>query len=80
MASNLGNLGLFLDDIVPSGIVDGINKVFVLPELPNPVASLRMYVNGLLNKQGTDYTLEDVDVTFLCPPAAGSIITCWYRR
>ena len=77
--SSLGNTGNFVDADNPIGTVDGKNTQFVLWCVPNPPLSLRLYVNGLLNLAGTDYTLDGRQITFMQPPPAGTLLTAWYR-
>ena len=59
----------FVDGEAPSGIVDGSNATFTLANVPDPVASLAIYRNGLLQKSGGDYTANGQTVQF----AAGSV-------
>lgn len=53
-----------LDVEVPSGTVNSINVTFTLSATPDPSANLLLWKNGLLMKQGLDYTLSTATVTF----------------
>jgi len=68
---------------VPSGSIDGVNKVFVLAQTPYPTTSLALYKNGLLQRigAGNDYTLSGKTVTFEtdCEPVVGSNILAYYQ-
>ena len=55
----------FIDGEGPAGTLDGSNASFLLANVPNPASSLALYRNGLLLRQGGDYTLANNTVTFL---------------
>ena len=67
---------LFQDSIVPSGIKNGSNRTFTLPQSPNPAASLALYLNGQLLTQNLDYSLAGLSITFssYAPLATDSIL------
>lgn len=67
------------EDETPSGTVDGSNDIFGLANTPSPAISLRLYVNGVLQRYGTDYTLSGSAVTFAVAPASGDNLRAWYR-
>ncbi|MDQ2946282.1 MAG: hypothetical protein M3Y27_10140, partial [Acidobacteriota bacterium] len=71
----------FVDAEVPSGTIDGSNTDFALTSAPNPPASLQLSRNGLLTRQGVDYTLTNASITFLGPsiPTSGDRISAYYR-
>jgi hypothetical protein len=74
---------VFVDAEVPAGVIDGINAVFTLANVPNPAASLRV-----THKDGPEFTAFGVDFvlvgkvfTFNAPaiPQGGDSLRCWYR-
>lgn len=71
----------FADGETPAGLVNGANTVFNLNVAPSPAASLAFYRNGILMKQGADYTLSGVTVTFFVAsvPQPGDLLTASYR-
>ena len=75
----------FADNETPSGMVNGTNVTFTLAHTPNPSAGVQLYVSapsesgGILQIQGTDYTLSGTTITFSQPPANGAVITAFYR-
>lgn len=71
----------FADAEVPAGPVDGINRVFVLANAPNPPASLILIRNGLILRVGVDYVLVGQTITFIeeQTPQVGDILLAWYR-
>lgn len=70
----------FSDHELPSGVIDGNNKIFTLSETPIN-NTLHLYLNGLLqfNGQGSDYELIGNTITFGNAPPIGSRINCTYR-
>lgn len=75
-ASNgAGSTVNFADSETPATVS---GTVFTLAHTPNPALSLELYVNGLLQIQGTDYTISGPTITFGSAP---TIITmrAWYR-
>lgn len=73
----------FADGVVPTGLVDGQNAIYTLPQGPNPAKSLILTRNGVVMKQGTggDYTLTGAQVTFVAAsiPSSGDLLQAWYR-
>lgn len=72
----------FVDGITPTGVIDGVNTVFTLPEAPNPASSLAVYLGGLRRAAGVHYTLNASTITFLAGsiPQTGDVILADYRR
>jgi len=68
--------------VTPSGVIDGVNKVFTLPNIPNPPESLILYLRdpawalpgtgGLVQFGGVEYDLVDDTITYITAPGAGS--------
>jgi hypothetical protein len=73
--------GTFVDAEVPTGAVNGVNAAFTLANSPNPAASLTLFLNGLLQDQGDDYTLAANVITFATDglPQTGDILVASYR-
>lgn len=70
----------FADDETPSGTLNGTNGTFTLAHAPNPAASLELYLNGVLQIPGVNYTLSGTTITFLTHvPASTSTLRAWYR-
>jgi hypothetical protein len=71
----------FVDGDSPSGIVDGANITFSLSSMPDPVSSLAVYRNGLLQKIGQDYDLNGRDLQFVpaAAPQPGDTLLATYR-
>jgi hypothetical protein len=75
------SLSVQLVDEVPTGTINGTNGVFTLTQDPNPDLSLKVWVDGVLLKQGSHYSLSGTTITFINPyqPPTGSTIFASYR-
>lgn len=64
----------------PTGLVDGINAVFGLGAVPNPLTALMFFVNGVLQKQGVgnDYLLSGSTITMAYATRSGSNLAATY--
>ncbi|HLG97073.1 MAG TPA: hypothetical protein VKX49_12240 [Bryobacteraceae bacterium] len=76
-----GGAGTFVDAEFPSGTLDGVNAHFTLANTPVPASSLQMFRNGLLLKQGNDYTVSGNTLTFLAGaiPQPADVLLGSYR-
>lgn len=65
---------------VPSGTINGVNDTFTLSIAPEPSESLKLVNNGLILKQGDDYTLVGNTITFnaLAIPQGGDQIYAFF--
>ncbi len=73
--------GGFNDNEAPVGSIDGSNRVFALTGTPDPSSSLFLHRNGLLQRQGFDYSVSGNVVTFevVSTPQPGDILLASYR-
>ena len=71
----------FADQEVPSGVINSVNTIFTLAFTPSPANSLQLVLNGLTQKQGFDYTLSGLTITFLSGsiPQTNDELVAWYR-
>jgi hypothetical protein len=71
----------FADAETPAGLVNGSNATYTLLFAPSPGSSLTLFRNGLLMRQGTDYTISTNIITFFVAstPQPGDVITANYR-
>jgi hypothetical protein len=69
----------FADDETPSGTINGTNVTFTLAHSPNPAGSLELFLNGLQQNRGVDYTLSTNTITFTSAPVTSSTLLAWYR-
>jgi hypothetical protein len=76
-----GALPNFVDNDAPAGLVDGANTAFTLSGVPAPAASLTVYRNGILQKQGLDFALTGSQIQFIpaAAPQAGDTLLASYR-
>ena len=70
-----------IDREIPSGIINGVNKLFILTQTPE-VQSEHLFLNGLLQDPGEteDYIISGNTITFIDAPFEGSKIRCSYRH
>jgi len=71
----------FVDSEALSGIVDGANSLFGISAVPDPVGSLAVYRNGILQKVGSDFSITGSSVQFLTgtTPQPGDTLLASYR-
>lgn len=73
-----GLLPRFADAEIPSGTINGINQIFKLANIPNPPASLSLFLSGKKLTQGIGYTLSGNAITmgagYVPNPASGGNI------
>jgi hypothetical protein len=71
----------FVDNEIPTGAENGTNAIFSLSQAPSPGASLSLYRNGLMLRQGVDYTLSGNTVSFVvaATPQTGDLLSAFYR-
>jgi hypothetical protein len=70
----------FIDAVVPTGALDGVNTTFALPSAPTPPGSLALFLNGLYQTQNVDYILAGSTITMNRVPAAASALIASYRQ
>jgi hypothetical protein len=73
--------GQFVDQVTPTGALDGVNATFALPSAPS-AGSLYVWRNGLLMSPGVDYVLSGSSISFVSGaiPQPGDILRASYRR
>ena len=76
-----GVLPMYADSETPTGLVDGFNSVFTLNFVPSPSTSLILFRNGLLMRQGTDYSLGGKTISFFLGsvPQPSDLLVASYR-
>jgi len=78
IANLLGNIGMPKRNETPTGIIDGINKVFTIGETPK-TDSLQLFLNSAFQTGGgEDYTLVGKTITFVNAPVSGSVLKAFY--
>ena len=77
----------FVDNETPTGAISGTtgsdgNAAFTLAQTPSPAGSLILVLTGVIQLQGTDYTLAGNAITYVAPkiPITGNDWhRAWYR-
>ncbi|HLH01588.1 MAG TPA: hypothetical protein VKX25_02375 [Bryobacteraceae bacterium] len=79
--SGIGPTARFVDAETPGGTIDGTNVTFTLANTPNPALSLKLFKNGILMTQNTDYSLNGSTVVFTANamPVPGDSVVAAYR-
>lgn len=64
----------------PAGLVDGVNRVFTTSQIPMSSDSHLLFVNGVEQDQGTNYSIVAQTIFFTAPstPTVGSNIVSYY--
>lgn len=60
------------------GAINGVNTVFVLPSAPTSAGSVEVFLDGLFQRQGVDYTILGATITFIAAPAIGQFLDVFY--
>jgi hypothetical protein len=76
-----GSAQTFVDQETPSGTMDGTNTTFTLSQAPSPASSLAVYLNGILQDAGQDFTLSGSSIQFVAAatPQPGDTLLASYR-
>jgi hypothetical protein len=61
------------------GLVNGVNKKFTLTYPPNGSIRLNVFLNGLLQREGGDYTLVGKVITFTNAPSGTDRVEAQYH-
>jgi hypothetical protein len=71
----------FADKETPSGTQDGSNQAFTLAHTPNPADSLILTWQGVVQIEGTDFTISGGTITYsgTNAPESGDLQRAWYR-
>lgn len=78
-AEHIVDIG-YVDNEVISGTKNGINTAFLLANTPSPVASLQVFLNGVLKANGVGYSLSGRNITMIVEiPFPGDDLRAWYR-
>ncbi len=80
-SSSSGSGPTFVDGEIPTGSLNGINPTFQLGNVPIPATSVYLYRNGLLMRQGTDFSLSNSTIAFVGAslPQPNDILLASYR-
>ena len=63
---------------IPTGTIDGTNKVFTLVNAPASSASVQVILDGVQHYNGIDYTVSGSTITFVTAPIVGTTIFSYY--
>ena len=74
-----GILPSYIDEEIPTGTINGINKIFSTSIAPSPGSSVYVFLDGQLMTPAVDYTLVGGIITFVTAPIVGQVILVSYR-
>ena len=60
------------------GAINGANTVFILPTAPTSNAAVEVFLDGLFQRQGVDYTIAGSTITFTAAPLPGQFVDVFY--
>ena len=66
---------------VPAGTIDGMNRVFTLSQSPLSNASVQVFINGVFQTQGVNYSLTVSTIRFAggSTPQTGDVVSACYQ-
>lgn len=68
----------FADEVNLIGVVDNVNKIFTLPQVPI-IGSLKIYLNGQRLKNGLDFSIVSNIITFISAIYTDDVVFADYR-
>lgn len=68
-----------VENEVPSGTIDGVNRSFALKSTPNPPTSVVLFKQQLRQILGTDFTVNGNRIVYAVAPALNDKHVCDYR-
>ena len=74
-----GSSANFVEEI-PTGTLNGVNKIFTLSFTPNPTGSLFLFLNGVLQVISVDYTVTGSTITFTAAPVSDDDMIAQYTH
>lgn len=79
IAATGGGGGLYVNaQEVPSGAINGSNTAYTLSQTPTSDASVKLWLDGLFQRQGTDYTISGSSITMTAAPVSGQTLDAAY--
>lgn len=63
----------------PTGLVNSSNTVYTIANTPANASNVIVVLDGLVHRNGVDYTISGTTITFVTAPATGSEIFVYYN-
>lgn len=73
-------IGNIFEQEVPSGSVNGVNTSFALSATPHSAKSVVLSVDGLIMRQGLDYSVSGSTISMTTAPVAGQQLYAIYLK
>lgn len=64
--------------VAPTGAVDGSNVTYTLPSAPSAPANLFLFLDGIMQYEGIDYTITGTTITMAASPQVGQTLWAVY--
>ena len=77
---NAAFLGDIFEQETPTGLVNGSNTSYSLSGTPHSDKSVMLFIDGVIQKQGTAYTISASTITMTTAPANGQDIYAMYVK
>jgi hypothetical protein len=74
----INNISVRFFSEIPTGVINGVNTLFNLTQTATS-GTLQVFVNGLLQRYGTDYTTSGAAVTLANAPGVGDTVHAMYQ-
>lgn len=62
----------------PTGAVNSINVTYTLPHTPTANANVSLYLDGIIQYQGIDYTISGATITMTAAPVTNQTLWAVY--
>jgi hypothetical protein len=75
-----GGLPGVMTQEVPSGLINGVNTTYTITTAPLGAGYFTLYLNGIYQRVGDDYTRVGTTITMIVAPATNSSLDAvyWY--
>lgn len=70
----------FVESETPAGLINGVNTAYTLAFTPVYSSTVSVFLNGLLQTQGVDYTISGANITMTVAPALAQILKANYIK
>lgn len=73
-------IGSIFEQETPTGLVNGSNTVYLIPSVPHSNKAVMVFINGLMQRQGIEYTISGSTITMTQAPLTGQDIFIFYVK
>jgi hypothetical protein len=73
-------IGNIFEQEIPSGLVNGSNVSYTLANVPQANEAVMVFLNGLFQVYGTNFSVSGSTITFTSAPSVGQIVSVFYIK